>query len=50
MVNKELLDELKQILIEDYKLNLTAQEVVDLAHLLVNSFTLLVKNHEPKTD
>lgn len=43
MLSKELLNELKGILEEDYGLKLTIEEVTEVASVLVSYFDLLVK-------
>lgn len=43
MLNKELLDELKIILLEDYGLELTDDEVAKLSRNVVGYFSLLAK-------
>ncbi|KKP68174.1 MAG: hypothetical protein UR68_C0005G0030 [Candidatus Roizmanbacteria bacterium GW2011_GWA2_35_19] len=49
MVSKELLNELKTILKEDFNLNLTIDEVAEIATVLVGYFDLLVRiNFENK--
>lgn len=41
MVSQELLDELQIIIKEDYKIELTPQEVSEVGNTLVNFFSLL---------
>jgi len=49
MVSQELLNELKQIILEDYGVNLKPDEVSEIGNALVNFFSLLADiniNHE----
>jgi hypothetical protein len=49
MINKELLNELKEILREDFNLTLSIDEVAEVALALIGYFDLLVKvNFENK--
>ena len=41
MVSKELIDELKQILLEEYQLELSDEEVAELGNCLVSCFQIL---------
>jgi hypothetical protein len=43
MVKKELLDELKQILKEDYDLNLNDEDVYIVGNTLVKAFEILIE-------
>lgn len=43
MVSRKLLEELKKIIKEDYKVELSVQEVSEIANTLVNFFNLLNK-------
>ena len=42
MVSKKLLDELKQIVLEDYGVLLTAEEVSEIGNSLIQFFELLI--------
>jgi len=46
MVSKELLEELKIILKEEYKLDLSDEEVDELGNCLVSCFQILSENTE----
>lgn len=45
MVRQELIEELQQIIEEDYGIELTTTDATELSSSLVNYFGILAKNH-----
>lgn len=50
MISKKLLDELKQIFLEDYGIELTPEQVGNLGDTLLSVFKLLIESYEEKEE